>query len=396
MKFFKIILLFTLTILITVITSYLSVRLWSDKNEEISKTVKIAVTQDMTVGDLMSTYSIPEKIIIKFFGPEKTDLMKQPVSNYMSENKHLIENIEQAIALYEENQTKNWFKIPLKFLLWIIFMAVIFFLLINKKLTGSKRLLFYLTGLIIFGIILGADPSPMGTVKDAIALYGEKGVIFIPRMIALAVFLFFVFAANKMICAWGCQFGVLQDLIFRINRNNDDKKGIIKQYKIPFIITNSIRILFFSAFTITALVWSYDIISDIDPFKIFKPQFLMIPGIVILAILLISSLFIYRPWCHLFCPFGLAGWIVEKISLYKIVVDYSKCTTCLACEKACPSTVMSAILRRDKITPDCFSCGTCINACKFDAVSFTSARRATPDPDFFTQKKSDLKQKKQL
>ncbi|PKL17910.1 MAG: 4Fe-4S ferredoxin [Spirochaetae bacterium HGW-Spirochaetae-5] len=384
MKLSGVMLRLILTIFLVISGSFLSVKTWSDKSEEIKKTSKITVTPGMTVGELINTYSIPEKVILKFFGPEKTALMKQPVSDYISENKNLIENLEQSIALYEENQTKNWFKIPLKFMLWFIFMGSVFYMIKTKILNPRRRILLYVSGVIVFGIILGADPSPMGTIKDAIALYGEKHVVFKPRMIALAVFLFTVFAANKMICAWGCQFGMLQDLIFRINRNNDDKKGILKQYKIPFVVTNSIRILFFTIFTITALIWSYDIISDIDPFKIFKPKFLLVPGIIMLTILLIGSIFIYRPWCHLFCPFGLAGWLVEKISIYKIVVDYDKCTTCLACEKACPSTVMSAILRRDKIIPDCFSCGTCINACNFDAVSFTSAKRTKPEADFFT------------
>jgi len=391
MKLSGIILKLTLTIFLVISGSFLSVKIWSDKNEEITKSGEIVITPDITLEELITTHNIPKEVIIKVFGTDKADQLKMPVSTNETDNKKLVENLQKSIALYEENQTKNWFKIPLKFILWFLFMTGIFLLLRKKKINPQNRIPLYISGVIIFGIVLGADPSPMGTVKDAIALYGEKHVIFLPRMIALAIFILFVFAANKMICAWGCQFGVLQDLIFRINRNSDDKKGIIKQYKIPFVITNSIRIIFFSVFTITALIWSYDIISDIDPFKIFKPQFLLVPGIIMLAILFISSLFIYRPWCHLLCPFGLAGWLVEKISRHKIVVDYNKCTTCLACEKACPSTVMSAILRRDKIVPDCFSCGTCINACKFDALSFSSAKRTKPDPDFFTKKKSDSK-----
>jgi len=54
--------------------------------------------------------------------------------------------------------------------------------------------------------------------KDAIYLYATSHAIFFPRMIALAVFSAVVFRANKYICAWGCQDGVLQDLIFRINQ----------------------------------------------------------------------------------------------------------------------------------------------------------------------------------
>ena len=37
-------------------------------------------------------------------------------------------------------------------------------------------------------------------------------------------------------------------------------------------------------------------------------------GIGFVGLILASSLFIYRPWCHFFCPFGLVGWLVEKIT----------------------------------------------------------------------------------
>jgi hypothetical protein len=72
----------------------------------------------------------------------------------------------------------------------------------------------YLAAVAVFGVILGSDPGPMGTVKDAIVLFGAKRVVFPPRMVALTLFLLMVLLANKFICAWGCQAGTLQDLIF--------------------------------------------------------------------------------------------------------------------------------------------------------------------------------------
>ena len=96
---------------------------------------------------------------------------------------------------------------------------------------------------------MGSDPSPMGTVKDAIHLFGAAGAIFPPRMIALLVFLAMVFLANKYICAWGCQVGTLQDLIFRLNQTDNMKTIIARQIKVPFIISNSVRIIFILIFS---------------------------------------------------------------------------------------------------------------------------------------------------
>ena len=132
---------------------------------------------------------------------------------------------------------------------------------------------------------------------------------------------------------------------------------------------------------VVAFVWATDLFGDIDPFKIFKPDVIVLLGGLFIGAILILSLFVYRPWCHLFCPFGLVGWLFEKLSFFRIRVDYDKCIDCGACEKACPSTVMSAILRKNKkVIPDCFSCGNCIEVCPSDAVHLSSKKPTNPVP----------------
>jgi polyferredoxin len=218
----------------------------------------------------------------------------------------------------------------------------------------------------------------MGTIKDAIVLLAKSGAIFPPRAIALTLFLIFVFVANKFICTWGCQFGTLQDFIFRLNRDSKDRQGRIRQFKPPFILTNTIRVVFLAAFTLVAFLWKVDFVELIDPFKIFNPSKMILAGGIFVGVLSIASLFIYRPWCHFFCPFGLAGWIVEKVSLVKIKVNYETCIACEACAKACPSTVMNVILKRERLIPDCFSCATCIETCPTSSISFESGKRNKP------------------
>jgi len=257
----------------------------------------------------------------------------------------------------------------------------------KSLITAKIRNLLYAISIVIFGVVLGADPSPMGTVKDAVVLYGINKVIFIPRLISLLVFLALVVLANKYICSWGCQFGVLQDLIFRINRKDKQSNKIFKQYKPKFVVTNTIRIVFFAVFTAIAFIWSLDIVELIDPFKIYNPAVPLYFGWIFIGIILVLSLFVYRPWCHLFCPFGLVGWLFEKVSLYRIMVDYDTCSACQSCVKACPSTVMEAILKQDKVIPDCFPCSSCLNVCPTNAVGFRKGKRAKPPEGFFKKKK---------
>ena len=113
----------------------------------------------------------------------------------------------------------------------------------------------------------------------------------------------------------------------------------------------------------------------------------LIFGVIFVGILLILSLFIYRPWCHLFCPFGLVGWLVEKASRISISVDYETCIACQKCATACPSTVMGAILKQDKKTiPDCFACYTCRDVCPTESIRFSTRKRTFPPPGHFEQK----------
>jgi len=366
---------FVVLVAIVVALSTISVQLWSGKTEKIPENVELSFEDSMTIGQFGKTNELPNEVLKKVFGLEsKKDLEKSLADTGLS-REEISKKIQGSLALEAEHESKDWKKILVKFLAWFVFLALAFVLMRRGNITATMRKRLYFASILIFGVVLGSDPSAMGTVKDAIALFASKGVIFPPRMIALTVFLLTVLIFNKSICSWGCQAGVLQDLIFRLNRNKKDTKGIFNQVKLPFVVTNTIRIAFLGAFTIAAFLWGMDLVEYIDPFKVFKPAALGALGIGFVGLLLTASLFVYRPWCHLFCPFGLVGWLVEKISIFKIKVNYDSCIACEACSKACPSSVMDAILKQDKTIPDCFSCGSCIEVCPSGSVSLDTGKR---------------------
>jgi len=277
-------------------------------------------------------------------------------------------------ALAREHATKDWKKIPIKMGLWGLFLTGSFIAVRRGKYNSRNRKWFYLAAVALFGVALGSDPSPMGTVKDAIVLFAKNGVFFPPRLIALTLFILTVVLANKAVCAWGCQLGTLQDLLFRLNRNKNDTRGVLPQFKIPFAVSNIIRIGVFAVFVGLAFLAAFDIIGAADPFKAFNPAKLGLTGAVLVGILVAASFFVYRPWCHLACPFGLVGWIFERFSRVKIRVNESTCTKCLSCAKACPSDAMQAIVLKKKVLPDCFSCGTCLDVCPSQSISFSTMK----------------------
>ena len=382
----RILIYFIAIVFVVLGTSALSTQLWSGKEEQLPQTVVVDIDKNITVAEFGKKYDLDRQSLKKIFDLRSPDDLKKQVAGFGIAEERLNKKVNQVLAIQAEHASKNWFKIPLKGILWIVFLIAVFILIRKGRITSGNRKWLYIAAVGVFGVFLGSDPSPMGTVKDAIVLFGSKGVIFPPRLIAFSIFLLLVILANKFICSWGCQLGTLQDLIFRLNRDSKDRKGLFGQIKMPFIISNSIRVLFFLGLILVAFIWAADIIGPIDPFRIFKPQVIGITGGLFVGLILVVSLFVYRPWCHFFCPFGLIGWLAEKISFFKIKVDYDKCISCQACSKACPSTVMDAILKRDRIVPDCFSCGTCMETCPVNAISFERGKRYRPPTGKFDKK----------
>jgi Pyruvate/2-oxoacid:ferredoxin oxidoreductase delta subunit len=381
----KAVIYFTLLIVLVTGLSPIFTHIWGGNTERIQKSNKLIISPEMTIGEFGQINGLPDSVLKEIFNLKVKSDQGRTLREYGTPDQ-IASMVNKKIALLSEHASKNWVKIPIKFGLWFLFLLMVFILAKNKNITSDlrKRLLF--TAVLIFGVIMGSDPSPMGTVKDAIHLYGTTGAIFPPRIIALTIFLTIVFLVNKYICAWGCQAGTLQDLIFRINQTEKRKAIIGKQIKLPFALTNTFRFVFLCVFTAATFLWGFDIINPIDPFKIYKPMHLGLIGGISVGTVLLTSLFVYRPWCHLFCPFGFTGWLVEKVSLVKISVNYETCIACEKCAASCPSTVMSAILRHDKITiPDCFACYTCTEVCPTNSIRMSSGKRALPPADHFNK-----------
>jgi polyferredoxin len=387
----KTILWFILIIAFMVGLSMISTRIWGGKSGQAQVIKDLAIDMGMTVNQFGLANALPNTVLKEIFDLKAKSDLEKSLDEYGTPDE-IKSLVIKKLALASESTAKNWIKIPVKFALWFIFLTTVFMLLKKRKVVSGIRNRLLFSAVLIFGVIMGSDPGPMGTVKDAIHLYATSHAIFLPRLIALSIFLAIVFVANKYICAWGCQAGTLQDLIFRINQTDKQKAIIGKRIKLPFVLTNTVRFAFLCVFTFMAFLWGFDIIEPIDPFKIYNPINLGIIGGIFIGMLLLASLFIYRPWCHLFCPFGLAGWIIEKASLIRISVNYETCISCQKCAAACPSTVMGAILRRDKKTiPDCFSCYTCREVCPTDSIRFSSRKRTLPPPNHFNKKNKQEK-----
>jgi len=249
-----------------------------------------------------------------------------------------------------------------KFILWIVVTVVATIILRRRKVTPRVRLAFLIGGSLVFGFAYGLaaqrglNPNPVFSVRSLLTSILVRHQLVLPVAAMLVVLLLMVWLSNKSICGWGCQLGLLQDLLHRVP---------LSKWRPPFWLSNGVRVIAFVALIAALVVRGLDWIGIIDPFQLFQFNFTLWIGLFS-AVVLIASLFIYRPWCQFLCPFGLIGWLVEQVSLLRPRINREACKECKLCVKACPTQAMADFYAGKKIHADCFACGACIAACPRD------------------------------
>jgi len=258
-----------------------------------------------------------------------------------------------------------------KFVLWIVAIVAVTILLRRHKATSKVRLAFVVGGVLVFGLAYGLltrgglNPNPVFAVRNLLMVVLVKHELLLPVVAMLVILLLMVWVSNKSICGWGCQLGLLQDLLHRVN---------LPKWKPPFWFSNTVRIVAFVALIVGLALNGMDWIGLIDPFQLFSFNFSLAIGLFSVAVL-VASLFVYRPWCHLLCPFGLLGWLVEQVSVFRPRINREVCKECKLCVKACPGQAMADFYDGKKIHADCFACGACIEVCpQEDALGWSLQR----------------------
>jgi len=321
----------------------------------------VVITPDMTIAQVAEEYGLPKDKLAKKLGVNPVAADNLPISMLGIGT----EKVRRLVRHYQIEGEKDWTLIFVKFGLWLAAVTGATVLLMRRGFTLGRRVAWMIAGVAVFGVILGPDPNPMGTVKDAVVLYAQDGMIFPPRMIALGIFLGMVIVSNKSICGWGCQFGMLQDVINRIPTT---------KYRLPFSFTNTVRGLVFAGIFVAVFGWGLDFIGLVDPFRVFRLDFTT-AALVFIPLVLIVSVFVYRPWCRLACPFGFAGWLAERISILRPRIDREACLQCEACTMACPTAAMRGIYDGRGVYEDCFACSECVNICPANAISWGTRKK---------------------
>ncbi|NLK46983.1 MAG: 4Fe-4S binding protein [Treponema sp.] len=205
---------------------------------------------------------------------------------------------------------------------------------------------------------------PMGGIATLTRFFSQG--LYIPKtsnanFIILAAVLLVTIIAGPVFCGWLCPLGSVQDWIRSLSI-----KLKIKRVKIPKRVDLALSlarfiVLFFVVFVTTKSLSL--MFMRIDPYYAlthFWTGEVFPLSILILALTLLFSLFIDRPWCRWFCPLGAILSVLGKISFFKIKKPSSVCISCCLCNKACPVGLMP---EKGVKELRCIRCGLCSSAC---------------------------------
>lgn len=188
---------------------------------------------------------------------------------------------------------------------------------------------------------------------------------------------------GRFICGFLCPFGWVQDLIYKIKvkRLKVPKKldRILRYFKyailvivvliLPMVLTNKYGIAspYFCEYICPAGTLGAGIpLTILNEGLRSQIGFLFGWKLFILIVILLSALVIYRPFCKYICPLGAFYALFNKISIYQMHVNHSKCIQCGACVKQCKMQV--DVLENINST-ECIRCGECKAVCPSDAIS---------------------------
>ena len=174
---------------------------------------------------------------------------------------------------------------------------------------------------------------------------------------------------GKVWCGWICHLGAIQEFLylpskFRILQDELSQK--ILKYLRYFLIAILVLQLIFQK----NIYW-----CQIDPFwSIFNLDVdftnYTISAILVVLILL-TSLFSFRPFCRAACPIGISlGWI-SAIPGASMIGIKGECSSCKMCNKACEINAITQFGKHSILdNKECIACGDCIDDCQKGGLDF--------------------------
>lgn len=198
---------------------------------------------------------------------------------------------------------------------------------------------------------------------------------------------------GRVVCGFLCPFGLVQDLIYKIpffakRKNMPGHKGLVW---IKYVVL-ALLVVILPLFAVNAYG-----ISDPWFCKYLCPSGTLFGGLPLIAanaglqqalgglfvwklsvllVILVWSVWVYRPFCKYLCPLGaIYGWF-NPIALSRFSIDKEACIDCKKCKAVCP---MDIPVYAKPNSSECIKCGKCLQECPTDCIGISLLAGRTPN-----------------
>jgi polyferredoxin len=207
-----------------------------------------------------------------------------------------------------------------------------------------------------------------------------------PRLHPAGMFLLIAFLAaswlfRKSFCGWLCPVGTVSEYLWRLGRQTFGRN-----FRLPRkldLALRSLKYLLLALFLYAVVSMSvpsilaflegpYGIVDDVKMLNFFR--FLGLTGGIVVAGLVLASVFVQNFWCRYLCPYGALMGLASLASPLRIRRDVSACIDCGKCAKACPSALPVDRLVTIR-SAECIGCLECVAECPAAGALMMSAPR---------------------
>ena len=236
--------------------------------------------------------------------------------------------------------------------------ATLIIVLLLRRGKFNKRIGYLFLGVsTLLGFLVFA---PMLPYQFQTVLLGNTAQLGVPIAAAIAVLVLFIalsFVFGRVFCGYICPVGAVQELVYHI----PGKKMRITSKTVTIVF----RLLFLAAFVILALGFSIGLLGYLGIRDFFHLNFASGSFYVFLTLVIIS-IFVYRPNCRFFCPYGALLSLASMKGLFKFRRN-DNCNYCEDCVSACPTNEAGEA----DLKQECYTCNRCKEACPLDAIEYS-------------------------
>ena len=273
-------------------------------------------------------------------------------------------------------RAKSGKKINLRLVVQIFFFALIALIAVNHALEEQGRAIGFLSSASLHAVCpFGGIVSIYQYITAGTYVHKIRESAFILMYIVFALALF----VGPAFCGWVCPLGSFQEWLGKLGRKISPKKFN------KFIPARTDRYLRYLRYGV--LIWVVYVtatsatlfFADYDPYYAlfnFWTGEVAISGLIILGMVILTSLFLERPFCKYACPYGAILGVFNLFRIFKIKRNISTCIDCKACDHTCPMNIEVSTGKtiRDHQCISCLKC-TSEDACPLeDTVVMTTGK----------------------